>query len=719
MRHTDDNNLLSNGKDAAAAAAREKIKAGHDHLQEVAIGELLADGASKSVLELGLKRSTPGLLEAIELRLFGSASKSAFLRRLLALVAKEKAEAGPGLKARMREWAKYMGYGEAWRDYTTAVCDGNEPGDDIALELLVHELHLHVVLHKDDGSVEKEIKCEGTPLAKLHLVRAASTFCTLIVPHHLKGKQAMPADNVPDPPTDWVSPVVGERVEVDVEDDGWCSAEVLAVLPGQLKVQLKVAPNNSDGSVTPPTPLPMDDWLTWEQEGTEWWRTAHASPVTLPASPVTLPASPVTVHASPTRLIDAAGAAMPSIGGGASPSDGGGVVVEGGLKTRPRGRAPTGKVWNGVTGAWEEDPGEVRAQAQAERAQAMAAQPTARSEAGGDGLTDLSPLLETAGALKERMAKPVPAPADAPELSLKPPGQLAKMAALFAQCDAVAAEGVAAGAEAAALLEAVRAKESALHARMRTLESEEEQKEEELQRLKGLEASLQREGCNTRDVRAKLGAADSGLEQLQGELHACGQALAVLQTLPEELEQQVPTRALTPALHPTPPPPPPPSPPPLPAPQSSPILLARRRRTRTTSAPRWRRLCPRSCRAARRRFPPSWSASRLGWRRRWLSCARCRRRARRRSRQCAAFTSGRWRSLRRSQSGRARRRRSRSSCCARRSTRRPTSWRRAARPSRRSTRPHAPRCTRGWCAPRSARTRRRRGRGRRRSWRRC
>ena len=549
MRNTDDNNLLLDGKDAAAAGAREKIKAGHDHLQEAEIGELLAERASKSVLELGVKLSTPGLIEAIALRLFGSSSKFAFLRRLLVRAAKEKAAADSGLKARMRDWAKEMGYGEAWQDYVNAVSDSIEPGDEIVLDLLVHELHLHVVLlHEDDGSVEKEIKCEGTPLAKLHLVRAASTFCTLIVPHH-EGKQAMPADNVPEPPADWVSPVVGERVGVDVVDDGWCSGDVLAVLPGQFKVKLEVAPNSFDSSVTPPTPLPMDDWLTWEEEGKEWRRTAPASPATAPASP--------------TRLIDAAGAAMPSIGGGASPSDGGGGVVEGGLKTRPRGRAPTGKVWNSVTGEWEDERGEVRAQSQA-----MAAQPTARSEACGDDLTDVSPLLETMDALKERMAKPEPAPADAPvesegsELSLKPPEQPSKMVALLAQHDAVAAEGVEVGEQAAALLEAVRAKESALHAHMHALESEEEQKEEELQRLKDLEASLQQMGCDTSDVRAKIGAANSGLEQLQGELHACGEALAVLQTLPEELEQQVPTRALTAAPHPTLPPP---LPPPLPA----------------------------------------------------------------------------------------------------------------------------------------------------------
>ena len=545
MRNTDDNNLLLDGKDAAAAGAREKIKAGHDHLHEAAIGELIAEPASKSVSELGLKLSKPGLIEALALRLFGSSSKSAFLRRLLVSVAKAKAAADPGLKARMRDWAKEMGYGEAWQDYINAVSDSSEPGDDIALELLlVPDLHLHVVLlHEDDGSVEKEIKWEGTPLAKLHLVRAASTFCTLIVPH-LEGKQAMPADNVPKPPTDWASPEVGERVGVDVEDDGWCSGEVVAVLPGQFKVLLKVVPNSHDGSMTPPPLLPMDLWLTWEEEGKEWRRTAPASPAT-------------TAPPSPTRLIDAAGAAMPSIGGGASPSDGGGGVVEGGLKTRPRGRAPTGKVWNSVTGEWEDERGEVRAQSQA-----MAAQPTARSEAGGDDLTDVSPLLETMDALKERMAMPVPAPADAPveseasELSLKPPEQPSKMAALLAQHDAVAAEGVAVGEQAAALLEAARAKESALHAHMGALEAEEEQKEEELQRLKDLEASLQQMGCDTSDVRAKLGAASSGLEQLQGELHACGEALAVLQTLPEELEQQVPTRALTAAPHPTPPPPP-------------------------------------------------------------------------------------------------------------------------------------------------------------------
>ena len=139
MRNTDDNNLLLDGKEAAAAGAREKIKAGHDHVHEAEIGELIAEPASKSVSELGLKLSKPGLIEALALRLFGSSSKSAFLRRLLVKAAKEKAAADSGLKARMRDWAKEMGYGEASKDYINAVSDSSEPGDEIALEVPVDD----------------------------------------------------------------------------------------------------------------------------------------------------------------------------------------------------------------------------------------------------------------------------------------------------------------------------------------------------------------------------------------------------------------------------------------------------------------------------------------------------------------------------------------------------------------------------------------------------
>ena len=56
------NNLLLNGTlDAAAAALREKIKAGHNHLEEDQIATRIAERESKSVSELELERSEPGL----------------------------------------------------------------------------------------------------------------------------------------------------------------------------------------------------------------------------------------------------------------------------------------------------------------------------------------------------------------------------------------------------------------------------------------------------------------------------------------------------------------------------------------------------------------------------------------------------------------------------------------------------------------------------------
>ena len=90
-----------------------------------------------------------------------------------------------------------MKYGPMPRDYINALRDGREPGDLIALNLLASLLHLRVSLLREDGSVEKEIKCK-TPVAALHLLPADDTFCTLIVPHlHLEGvKQGFGYDDL-------------------------------------------------------------------------------------------------------------------------------------------------------------------------------------------------------------------------------------------------------------------------------------------------------------------------------------------------------------------------------------------------------------------------------------------------------------------------------------------------------------------------------------------
>lgn len=70
------NNLLLNGTLDAAAAAREKIKAGHNHLEEDQIATRIAERESKSVSELELERSEPGL-NALASRLLGSPAASA------------------------------------------------------------------------------------------------------------------------------------------------------------------------------------------------------------------------------------------------------------------------------------------------------------------------------------------------------------------------------------------------------------------------------------------------------------------------------------------------------------------------------------------------------------------------------------------------------------------------------------------------------------------
>ena len=205
-------------------------------------------------------------------------------------------------------------------------------------------------------------------------------------------------------------------------------------------------------------------------------------------------------------------------------------------------------------------------------------------EGGGDGVTDLSRLRADVDALTERMTKPVPAPADAPveaeasELGqLELPEQPTELLALLAERNAVEAEGVAVDAATAACLEMCADKERALCARIDELKSKAVEVEEELRKFKDLEAKTQQAGCDTNDVRAKLSICDSSLEQLQGELAACGEAMAEVWSLPEQLQQQVPRPPhpipLTPphprsypfATHP--PSPLVPSPPPLPTPQ--------------------------------------------------------------------------------------------------------------------------------------------------------
>ena len=511
MLYTDaqvNNLLLNNQLDAAAARVREQIKAGHNHFEEATVATVVAERDSKWVSELELELSPPGLLNATTRRLLGQAeapavSDAALLRRVVVLVAEKEAATDSELRTRMRERAKAMKYGTMRRDYIAAVRDGREPGDQIALELLAALLHLHVRLLREDGSQEKEIKC-AAPVAELHLLPADNTFCTLVVPH-LKGvERAAPADGVPKPPPAWALPVAGEQMEVEVVGVGWCPANVITVLADGGQFLMRIS--SSDGDV-------WDDWFTWKNEGTDWKRPGPL-PLATDAVAAPAPASPVTVC--------------------------------GGLKTRPRGRAPGGKTWNGVTGTWE-GTDEARAEAQAEGAQAVAAQPVAQAEGGGDGVTDLSQLHGAVEALTERQLTPVPAPPDAPaeseatKLSIEPPEQPTKMVALLAQFSAVEAEGVEVGAATAACLEMCADKESALYAHMDQLESKVAQAEEEWQQLEVCSQSLQQAGLDvTKEVSAKLNDTNSCVDQLRRELVACGEALAVVQLLPEQLQQQVP-----------------------------------------------------------------------------------------------------------------------------------------------------------------------------------
>ena len=579
--------LLNDTLDAAAAAAREKIKAVHNHLEEDEIATRIAKRDSKSVSELGLERSMPNL-NALAPRLLGSpaASASTTIRRLIVKTAEKKAAASPELKTRMRERSEDMGYGTTWRDYLTAVIDGSEHGDDIALELLTTSLHLHMRLLRGDGSVEKEIKCEGTPLAVVHLLSEGNTFYTLVVTDFKDVKPAAPADNVPEPPPAWVLPAVGDWVEVEVEDDGWCPAKVLAVLDRQFKVQVSVVPSNDDSSATAAsevTPsLSMDDWLTWAQEvsqgGTEWRRPADAPlPLATDAAP-----SPVAVPASPESDDTAdphAGSGWedhPTRAGRATTPDSGGGVVGGGLQPRPRGaprRDASGrpKTWNGATGQWDE----ARAEAQVAQV-AVQADPAPRAppppapppDAVATGVTDLAPLLKAVEDVTKRLvASVLPAPADVPveveaaELSLELPKQPTKMVVQLARRGAIEAEGAEVDAATEACLAMCEAKESALLAHMGTLESKEAEAEETLVKRQDLEASMQQQGCDTNEMRTKVNDTNSALEQLQSEQQECSEALAAVQSLPEQLEQQVPPLP-TPRPTPLPPRPPPSLPPP-------------------------------------------------------------------------------------------------------------------------------------------------------------
>jgi hypothetical protein len=561
------NNLLNGRVTAAAAGVREQIKGRHSHLEQAEISLRIAERDSKSVSELELECSPPGLFNAFARCLLGQAdasdaSNATLLRRVVALAAEEKAAADPELKTQMRERAKAMKYGTMRRDYLAALRDGCEPGDQIALELLAALLHLHVRLLREDGTQEKEIKC-AAPVAQLHLLPVGGTFCTLILPDFEGVRQAAPADNVPKPPPTWAWPVVGERMEVDVVGFSWCPAKVITVLlaDGQFKARI----SSPDDDV-------WDDWLTWKDEGTEW-RRPPLPPAAAIASPV---ASPVAAPASPESddTVD------PHVGS-----------------------------------EWEDHPTQTKL--------ATAADAAINSGGGGDGVTDLSQLRKAVDALTERqLTRQVPAPADAPveseatELSLKPPEQLTKMVALLAQCSAVKAEGEQEDAATEACLEMCADKESALNARTDKLESKEVQTEEALQQLKGCSESLQLAGLDTNEVRAKLNDTNSSLEQLQRERVECNEAVTFVQSLPEQLQQQVPPAP----PHPYPPPHPPPYPFPQPRPRHCPRHCPRhrlcvhltvsthptgRRHTRARCVARGWRICLRSCRAARRCFPPS------------------------------------------------------------------------------------------------------------------
>jgi hypothetical protein len=320
---------------------------------------------------------------------------------------------------------------------------------------------------------------------------------------------------------------------------------------------------------------------------------------------------PATGQPEPPSPARASGAAAPSL-----------------PATRPsRARAPSAKLIESVAAA---STPRVRAEVVAQRggmearaAEAAAlgataaAQPVAQEEGGGDGVTDLSQLHGAVEALTERHLTPVPAPPDEPaepeatKLSLEPPEQPTKMVALLAQCSAIEAESVKVGEETAACLKMCADKEGALYAHTDKLKAMVVQAEEEQQNLEVGNQSLQQAGLDTNEVRAKLNDTNSSVDQLRRKLVACGQALADVQSLPEELQQQVPPPTPYP-LYPRPTPHPTPRPTPRPRHRHHPYphltvstQPTGRRRTRARCAAREWQICPRSCRAARRRFPTS------------------------------------------------------------------------------------------------------------------
>ena len=323
MLHAQINQLLLNDKLADATAyLREDIKKTYHHFEDATVAKLVAERGSNSVSELELERSSPGLFNAMTQRL-GQADAT-LLRRAVALGADKKSATDDELKVRLRERARSMKYGPMPRDYIAALRDGREPGDLIALDLLASLLHLRVWLLREDGSVEKEIKCKA-PVAALHLLPVDDTFCTLIVPDlHLEGvKQVTPLDSVPKPPQAFVWPRVGKRMEVEVNGFGWCPAKVITVLADGGQFLMRVT--STDGEV-------WDDWFTWQDENKDW-RRPESSPPTQPVDASVTPHAGSGGEDRPSRAgraISAAAAINSVVIGGEGGGEGGSEGGEGG-----------------------------------------------------------------------------------------------------------------------------------------------------------------------------------------------------------------------------------------------------------------------------------------------------------------------------------------------------------------------------------------------------
>ena len=115
--------LLLNDKLADATAyLREDIKKNYYHFEDATVAKVVAERDSKSVSELELERSSPGLFNAMTQRL-GQADAT-LLRRAVALGAEKKSAADDELKAGMRERARSMKHGPMTRDYINALRDG-------------------------------------------------------------------------------------------------------------------------------------------------------------------------------------------------------------------------------------------------------------------------------------------------------------------------------------------------------------------------------------------------------------------------------------------------------------------------------------------------------------------------------------------------------------------------------------------------------------------